>query len=515
MKRLLTMIMVAGFLFQPLLKAQEAEDYIRNIDLKLRKDKKYLNLNFVDLAGTEKLLQNLNPVPRVDGKDPFVFKANDNYTYRLVFLSNAIGVDSTVLLYVNEIIAAGAGDSANIFGANQAGGPTESMVIAFKDMHTLMNTDYGKYFTLVDYIDRLQKIDPEFKYGSLLGITPDDAINTSLGMISRDNTDFLNFMRANSLHWYPKVAQKSSTKKGRGAGASTTADAASSPDFRIDAGFSSVSFSHKVMDFSFGAAGVELTMEEPVLHAVPFGNNTLGFGFRTLLNLAKDNKNPNGGMILDASLLGRIRMNTADIVSNLPFALNAKSNFHVGTSAAVDLHVTRPFGMPFLNAYIAIGGRGFSSPYVTFTDRTVANQKYAYFSFTQAEGSFSFYWNTNDKLSSRFRIDVGLGYYDMLKAYYPGNRTTAAKHEIVDNTISPVVTLYYTFAPEQNDIFGIKARVFDSVVKGEAWLKLLELDGGHTFRFASTVFSDPVGRAIREWENQGSVFFQIRYRYGF
>lgn len=514
MKRLLTIIMVAGFLFQPLLKAQEADDYIRNIDLKLRKDKKYLNLNFVDLAGTEKLLQGLNPVPRVDGKDPFVFKANDNYTYRLVFLTNAIGIDSTVLLYINEIIAAGAGDSANIFGANQAGGPTESMVIAFKDMNALMSSNYGKYASLVEYIDRLQKIDPEYKYGTLLGITPDDAINTSLGITSRDNTDYLNFMRANALHWYPKVAQKSSTtKKGRGAGA--TDAPASTPDFRIDAGFSSISFSHKVMDFSFGAAGVELNMEEPVLHALPFGNNTLGFGFRTMLKLAKDNKNPNAGMVLDARLLGRVRMNTADLINNLPFALNAKSNFHVGTSAAIDLHVTRPFGMPFMNAYVSIGGRGYSNPYVTFNDKQVANQKYAFFSFTQAEGSFSFYWNTSDKLSSRFRIDVGVGYYDMLKAYYPGTRTTAAKTEVVDNTISPVVTLYYTFAPEQNDIFGLKARVFDSVIKGDAWLKLLELDGGHTFRFAATVFSDPIGRTIREWENQGSVFFQIRYRYGF
>ncbi|MCA0389913.1 MAG: hypothetical protein LCH52_15605 [Bacteroidetes bacterium] len=513
MKRLLTLIMVAGFLLQPLM-AQEADDYIRNIDLKLRKDKKYLNLNFVDLAGTEKLLQSMNPVQRVDGKDPFIFKANDNYTYRVVFLTNAIGMDSTVLLYISEIIAAGAGDSANIFGANQAGGPTESMVIAFKDVNSMLGSEYGKYSKLVEYIDRMQKVDPEYKYGTLLGILPDDAINTSLGITSRDNTDFLNFMRANSLHWYPKVAQKSSTKKGRGQSGSG-AEVSTSSDFRIDAGFSSLSFSHKAMDFSIGAAGIEITMEEPVLHALPFGNNTLGFGFRTLFNLSKDTKNPNAGMVLDARFLGRIRTKTNEIVNNLPFALNATSNFHVGTSAAIDLHVTRPFGLPFMNAYVAIGGRGYSNPYVTFKDKLVANQKYAYFSFTQAEGSFSFYWNTSDKLSSRFRIDVGLGYFDMLKAYYPGGRTTATKTEVVDNLISPVVTLHYTFAPEQNDIFGVKLRVFDSVVKAEGWLKLLELDGGHVFRFAGTVFSNPIGRTIREWENEGSVFFQIRYRYGF
>ena len=160
MKRLLTLIMVAGFLLQPLM-AQEADDYIRNIDLKLRKDKKYLNLNFVDLAGTEKLLQSMNPVQRVDGKDPFIFKANDNYTYRVVFLTNAIGMDSTVLLYISEIIAAGAGDSANIFGANQAGGPTESMVIAFKDVNSMLGSEYGKYSKLVEYIDRMQKVDTE------------------------------------------------------------------------------------------------------------------------------------------------------------------------------------------------------------------------------------------------------------------------------------------------------------------------------------------------------------------
>ncbi|MBK7866315.1 MAG: hypothetical protein IPJ75_04580 [Ignavibacteriales bacterium] len=255
----------------------------------------------------------MNPVARVDGKDPFVFKANDNYTYRIVFLSNAIGIDSTVLLYIQEIIAAGAGDTANIFGTNQAGGPTESIVISFKDMYTMMGSDYGKYFGMIDFIDKLIKVDPEFKYGTLLGIAPDEAINTSLGITSRDNTDFLNYMRANSIHWYPKVTQKSSTKKGRGQTGGTES-ASSSADFRIDAGFSSVSFSHKVMDFSIGAAGLELTMEEPVLHALPFGNNTLGFGFRTLFNLSKDVKNPNGGMVLDARFLGRIKMGTNDII---------------------------------------------------------------------------------------------------------------------------------------------------------------------------------------------------------
>jgi len=513
MKRLLTLIMVAGFLLQPLM-AQEADDYIRNIDLKLRKDKKYLNLNFVDLAGTEKLLQSMNPVQRVDGKDPFIFKANDNYTYRVVFLTNAMGIDSTILLYISEIIAAGAGDSANIFGANQAGGPTESMVIAFKDVNSMLGNEYGKYSALVEYIDRMQKVDPEYKYGTLLGILPDDAINTSLGITSRDNTDYLNFMRANSLHWYPKVAQKSSTKKGRGQ-AGTGAEVASSSDFRIDAGFSSISFSHKVMDFSIGAAGIELTMEEPVLHALPFGNNTFGFGFRTLFNLSKDVKNPNSGMVLDARFLGRIKMGTNDIIKNLPFALNAESKFHVGTSAAIDLHVTRPFGLPFINAYVAVGGRGFSNPYVTFKDINFPNQKHAYFSFKQAEATMSFYWNTNDKLSSRFRIDVGIGYYDMVKAYYQGTSVTASKSEVVENKISPVVILHYTFAPDQNDIFGAKVRVFDAVVKAEGWLKLLELEGGHAFRFSATVFSDPLGRTIREWENPGSVFFQIRYRYGF
>ncbi|KAB2909251.1 MAG: hypothetical protein LC102_00655 [Ignavibacteriales bacterium] len=514
MKRLITIFMIAGFCLQPLLQAQEVDDYIRNIDLKLRKDKKYLNLSFIDLTGTEKLLQDLNPVPRVDGKDPFVFKANDNYTYRLVFLNNAIGVDTTVLLYINEIIAAGAGDSANIFGANVAGGPTEAMVITFRDMHTLKSTDFGKYNTLVQYIDRLQIVDPEYKYGSLLGITPDEGINTSLGITSRDNTDFLNFMQANSLHWYPKVVQKSSVKKtGRGAAGATTP--AAGPDFRIDAGFSSVSFSHKVMDFSFGLAGIELNMEEPVLNALPYANNTFGFGFRTKLDLVKDTKNPNGGMVLDARFIGRIRAKTDEILANMPFALNANSNFHVGTSIGLDLHVSRPFGLPFFNAYVAIGGRGFSNPYFTFKDKKVPDQKYAYFSFKQAEGSVSFYWNTSDKLTSRFRIDVGVGYYDMLKAYYPGTRTTAAKTEVVESTFSPVVTLYYTFAPEQSDVFGAKLRVFDSVLKGDLWLKLLELDGGHTFRLAATVISDPIGRKIREWENDGSVFFQLRYRYGF
>ena len=62
-------------------------------------------------------------LPRTNYKEPISFEAKDNITYEVVFLKEAIGVDSTVLLYVDKIEEKGAGGE-QFFG--ETTGPTRT-----------------------------------------------------------------------------------------------------------------------------------------------------------------------------------------------------------------------------------------------------------------------------------------------------------------------------------------------------------------------------------------------------
>jgi hypothetical protein len=57
-------------------------------------------------------------------------------------------------------------------------------------------------------------------------------------------------------------------------------------------------------------------------------------------------------------------------------------------------------------------------------------------------------------------------------------------------------------------------RFFDSQLKLNGWLKVLELEGGHVFRVGLTYVSQPFARRMHEWETTGGALVQIRYRYG-
>ncbi|MBE2281078.1 MAG: hypothetical protein IAE91_11855 [Ignavibacteriaceae bacterium] len=489
-------------------KAQEVDDYLYKIDLKLRKDKKYLNLSYYDFFGTDKFLADLGSLPRTQDKPPLSFKNSDAVTYRVVFLKDGVGMDTLVLLYINEIVDQSVADEG-IFGSGQAG-VAEQMVMPFNDMYNLMVNHYGQYSRLYNYLDRLQKIDPEFKFGSLLGIVPDDDISTSLGITSRDNTDYVNFMSANYLHWYPKMRKAEKGRRGE-----TTATTISYP-YRLDAGLTSISFSHQFMDFSLGGASVELNLEEPVLNILPYSGGVLGFGFRTLISVTDDKKELNNSLMVDARVLGRVILNTKSVIDKLKFVLDGDSKLNLSTAVGLDIHTTRPFGLPFLNLYAMVGSPGYSDPFIRIQD-TKSNRDYAYFSFKQAEASMSFYWNTSDKLTARFRLDVGVGYYDIYKAEYNRNAKTIIRgtNKLIVNLFSPVVTLYFNFAPDGSELFGGKFRIFDSQVKAEGWIKLVEFPGGHNIRAAAAIVSGPIARGKQEWESEGGAMFQVRYRYGF
>ena len=125
----------------------------------------------------------------------------------------------------------------------------------------------------------------------------------------------------------------------------------------------------------------------------------------------------------------------------------------------------------------------------------------------------SFYWNTNADLENRFRMDLGFGFYDIWQADYGADSTLAHK-EMVQNKFYPTCTLYYSFIPDNRPLFGIKVKYLDNVVSGKFWMKIIEFDNVGSFRFETYFVAPPFLRKTMEWETEGGVLFQLRYRYG-
>jgi hypothetical protein len=504
LKKLLGLIVLYGLLI-PIF-GQNLDELLDQVDLKLRKDKKYLNINYISFPNN-KITTALQNIPRTNLREPVSFQQKDNITYNVIFLKDAVGVDSVQILYVDEIVDKTSGGE-KLFGETTGPQVDTTKFLTFKDIWSIQKTRPEVYAILYNEVERFILENPDQQPPSLLRITPDVEIKTSLGIAARDNTDFLNFMRANSLHYYPK--QKLAEKKGLRKSAAQSDSAA---DFRLDAGFTSISFSHPAMDFSLGGASIEVGVDEKTLNLLPYQTGGITGGFRTLITLADKKEDINKAFIIDAKLLGRITTNMVKLPTSLPFMGGTKPKLQLSNAGGIDLSFTRIFGLPFINISAMSGTADVTNSPLK---QIINGKTFAYYNTTTAEGSMSFYWNTSESQIARFRFDIGAGYYDVYSAQFTNyNDSKPAIKKAVAGDIYPLFALHFNFAPDGKDnIFYGMVRFFDSQLKLNGWLKVLELEGGHVFRVGLTYVSQPFARRMHEWETTGGALVQIRYRYG-
>lgn len=166
-----------------------------------------------------------------------------------------------------------------------------------------------------------------------------------------------------------------------------------------------------------------------------------------------------------------------------------------------------------MNFYVMVGAPEYADPARKFS--IAGGKQEAYFNWNSMEGSMSFYWNTSDNFISRFRMDVGAGYYDVWRAEYAaGSKKPTTKKQVFAN-FYPMVQFHFNFAPDDKELFGTRIKLFDGSAKVISWLKLLELEGGHTFRIETQVLTPPIFHKARKWDNEGGATATVRYRYGF
>ncbi|GJQ63811.1 MAG: hypothetical protein SCALA702_28640 [Melioribacteraceae bacterium] len=492
--------------------AQELSEYYQRIEDRIEFDVDYLDIHSMQLSLTNSDLEKLPAVVPTLGNNPVKFFASEDYTYFFVFIQKNINIDSLTLLRVEYLRAASQETRSDFFGgaSTTVQEPQRETLLSFADLNELYFSDPELYTSITNFvISSLGQYEPY----SRLNI-PIEEYEIKRGMTSLDNTDFLNDMWIHSKHIYPKSVALISGNGAENLSPRARRRAVSSgAEFMIDASLAHASFYHKEMDLDFTILSAEMSMESDLLNLHPWQSMALNIGGRGLFFITGDKKRMKNDLVIDAKIMGRFAVGSESVASAMPFVGSDKPKLNVGTGLSFDISTTRYFDIPFLNLHFVTGGKNFDNPGVSFGS---ADSSYAFFTFNEFATTFSFYWNDSDEKLLRFRMDFGLGTYNVVKAtYYKGS---VSSNEVY-NKWQPIINFNLAFVPKQkridNEIFGANLRIFDSVLKADFWLKLLELEGGHKFRFVTGIIFSPLYRSTHEWENSGSTMFGVRYRYGF
>lgn len=500
---LILLLCVSGYLRSQGL----VEDFYLKVEKKLLVDKKYLNLYSVSFQPTAEEASQLSNIPKVHGGRTASLISKEGVMYSIVILKENLELDSLVLLAVKKIEDKAAA-SDKFFGDASSGPQIDTtVVLSFSDLQELYFTNSNFYNQLYAVTERkLKEEDP----ASMLSIRIGDKSTKSKGITSIDNTDYLNDNRANSIHRFPKPTGdelKKIAPRRRGA----AAEVSSESEFSIDASFSHVSFYHKQMDFGFSSLSAEVNTSARALNMIPWEPMTLTMGVRSLLSISQiaNTQNLKNDFILDAKLMGRMRLNTSKLIGKLPFIFGPKPILNVGPGFILDISGTKGYELPFFNFYLSVGSEDATKPYVSIGK---PDTSLAYFSFKQWESSMYFYWNSSEDRTLRYRLEVGMGNYDVYKANYLNSVLAGSK--MIFNKIHPIVGLQLNFAPQNIDFLSLSSRFYDGKLSLHVWMKLLEFADGHVFRLETYYVSAPMFRVKYSWEPiEGSSLVQLRYRY--
>ncbi len=504
MKRVLRAITLLFFVSYAI-QGQTVEKLFAKIEKKIKEDNTYLNLFEVTFAPVKK--EDVLPFQNIPKKDGsyYDFELLDGVEYQFVILPENIDFDEPVLLLVKEVIPPSAAGGQKFFVTVSEAQPKVKVVLNFEDVQDLYFNHRDIYNKLLNKVKELMK---EEQPKSLLKIHVDKEIHKSKGISAPDNLDFLNFQYANSIHMYPKERKK--IGQGRRFVRPGSKKAGGNSPYKVSYDFSTLTFFYdKFMQWDNNSISTEINFTEGLLNILPFQNMTMSLGIRSLIFLSGARRNLRKDFIIDAKVLGRFRLNTAGLVTHLPFYFADSPRLNVGSGVVLFVKTTRAFGLPFMNFYFASGTESYDNPYAVFG---TANNRHAYFSFTQWYATMSFYWNTNQERDLRMRCDVGIGRFNVSKATYSGRSIST---QLVYNQFQPYFKLFINFAPKGNQLFAANVRLYDSVLKFDFWLQLLKLKPNHVVRFLATYITEPLFRKTREWENSKSTMIGLNYRYGF
>lgn len=504
--------------------ALRIDHLLKRIDRKIRLDKDYLDIYIIKID--KDVLKNspFRYLRTAKGDTLDLYGATGGQiTYTVGFLKAGTALDSMVILYIDKTTRDTSAATGGGLGRG-GGGAVEvtERIYFFRDLYYLKKYDNQKYKKLYAHIQNyIEEKEMEALRSekatisepkSTLGIKPDEDIKSKEGLSSRDNTDYLNYHRVMNYHKYPIYQKDDGSSRRRGGGG-----AVANP-LNIDFNFATLTVAHEKLDFGPGLASFHFTTEDRVLNLLPVQSNQFHMGFRFLISSNGDLTNMKDQFILDAKVLARIGLNGSSLMNIFPNLMADKPKINIKSGFGMEFMGTRPFvNAPFINVYFSTGANDYTNPSIKFGRR---DSSWAYWSTTQWEMFLSFFWNTNLDKEGRFKADVGVGSYDVVKATYLGGIVIPKVEKGTFAKMQPIISLAYNTILKENDgtyseKFGGAIRWFDSRVKVYFWFKLLEFRPDHMLRFETNLITAPFFRRIKPWETEGGVMFQLRYRYGF
>lgn len=500
-------------------------DLLRKIETKIKTDQTYLNIYEIktDAAFFQMAEQKLGiPIVIRNTKDEdVVLSRQDPETevkYNIGVIDNPAEAESLIFVYIaRKVTSTNAAVSG--FGTQEetAEGEDAQFIKEFFRM-----TDF--FYLLKNYPEQYQQLRDvvmsginEDKFSDMPEESPimkkmREKIKSDKGKASTTNIEHIEYLKFNGIHYYPSVLVETE-KKASGRRGGKDMVVTQPGDFMIDASFSHLSFTMKEMIFGPGIAGIELNTKNRLLNALPWQSPQINFGVRFMVNLTGEDTK--GGftvkpedLIIDGKILARLAMNTPSLNKVNPFLTNKASRLNVTSGVNIELTTTRFFRLPVFNLFFSIGSNKLPDPVIRFSNSDGSD--YAYFSSMSWSATMNFYWLTSSSRTGRFKCEIGLGQYNVFKAVY---KDLLESSRLISNNIYPIIGLDFNFIYKNSEILGIGASYFDSRLKGSFWLRAFSFDE-HVFRLETEFISSPFLRTLDEWETEGGVFFQIRYRYG-
>jgi len=442
-------------------------------------------------------------------------------SYRIISLPNGIGEKSPLPLFI--IMETSVVDP--ISGREKR---TSELVFDVRDFLNLRVKDPQNYRAIVE----------DLKISSRERLRKDFGINYRRRAVSPGNEDYLNYAILHAAHAYSILPETSSIWVGTVRTSGPTSDTTA---YYVDGCLnvwkpvpSRISFSHKLLSSAewLGILGFGLEVglsEDQLLGFLPTQAPYWSGGFRFLFNFTGDRSDLVKHTFLDLKvLLRKSRGGWKGLLnwvnSAAPFFILPQPKLNVSSGGAIYLSTSKLWlfdwpELPPVTLYLSGSSSNFQEPSYLFGD---PGRRYAYFSQWQGELTFSFYWNTNTRsgyytgegtLLNQFRLDLGLGGYDIWRLSYDSSNAVNCKtKEISLEGLKPVFALEYTHA-SSNAKFGAKVRFFDNRIALTTWIKVLSVRD-HQLRVERMSVSEPKWRSHKEWETEGGSLLQLRYRYG-
>ncbi len=326
--------------------------------------------------------------------------------------------------------------------------------------------------------------------------------NSIFNSVSTDTTDlnsiYNNWQRINNSYLYPDIK------------------ASSKDDYFVDLSFSQMNISRSnlfIVDNMI--AGFKLSVKEEILALLPYQGLSLVLGPRLLFSLSSLEKSQgkitDKSSLLDLNILFRIPTDTRKFSFKPSFNFD-EPKLNLGAAFGLDLIFSK-----FMDSFPAIrltgflGKQNYSNP---LYENIYSNEKSSFFSFNQLMFTMSFFKSIQNE-NHRLKMDLGVVYYDVFKAVFNLDDKLLAK-SMLQGKVKPIINIDYnlilTNNGEEQSVLGLTTKLFEERVNFLFWFKLWGITTSSDLRVETFYLTSPLFRDLREWENDGGTFFQLRWR---